>query len=175
MRIFCTQCGEANEVEAGQFAVCAGCGSTLQQPGAASSQAPTPPASPPKSPFVGAPPAVTSAPPAESYRPLTSEPPQQQLNRGIPVTTFGSSGSPGPMVTSGMQETNKLAIASLVLGIVCCIPFSGVAALGLGATALKQIQERNEKGREMAIAGMVLGGLSMGMALISILISALGR
>ncbi len=168
MRIFCTQCGEANEVEPGQFSVCAGCGSTLQQGGATGSPPPAgqpsqPMYSPPPSanhggaPYAGAPASVTQ----DTYRPL----------QGEPIRPGGSS-LPSPYSSSGTQETNKLAIASLVFGIVCCFPpLTGTLALGLGATALKQIQERNEKGRELAIAGMVLGGLGVGMSILSLLLS----
>ncbi|ALV33792.1 DUF4190 domain-containing protein [Streptomyces sp. CdTB01] len=55
---------------------------------------------------------------------------------------------------------NSLAIASLVLGILCCVP-----ALGLlfGLIALGQIRRKGERGKGMAIAGSVLS--SAGLAL----------
>jgi hypothetical protein len=65
-----------------------------------------------------------------------------------PVTTMGSVGS----------ETNPLAIASLVVSLICCIPFNGAIAVGLGIFALKQLEVNpQQKGKELAYAGIGLG------------------
>jgi peptidyl-prolyl cis-trans isomerase B (cyclophilin B) len=52
-----------------------------------------------------------------------------------------------------VQKTNGLAIAALITGIV------GVSILGVifGHISLSQIKTRNEGGKGMAIAGLVLG------------------
>lgn len=52
-----------------------------------------------------------------------------------------------------IMRTNGMSIAALVTGIV------GVSILGVifGHISLNQIKERNEAGRGMAIAGLVLG------------------
>jgi hypothetical protein len=55
---------------------------------------------------------------------------------------------------------NGLAIASLVLGILCCLP---VVGLVLGLIALGQIRKKGERGRGMAIAGIVLGWVGIGL------------
>jgi hypothetical protein len=55
---------------------------------------------------------------------------------------------------------NGLAIASLVLGVLCCLPAVGLV---LGVIALVQIKKRGERGRPMAIIGSVLS--SVGLAL----------
>jgi len=63
---------------------------------------------------------------------------------------------------------NALAIASLVLGLLW---FGGVASLGaliLGIVALHQITERDERGRGLAIAGVVLGGMGVAGAILLI-------
>lgn len=55
---------------------------------------------------------------------------------------------------------NGLAVASLVLGILCFVPFVGLV---LGLFALGQIRRKGERGKEMAVAGSVLS--SLGLAL----------
>ncbi|MCH5672868.1 DUF4190 domain-containing protein [Streptomyces gilvus] len=55
---------------------------------------------------------------------------------------------------------NGLAVASLVLGILCCVPAAGLL---LGLIALGQIRRTGERGRGMAVAGSVLS--SLGVAL----------
>ncbi|WP_030266651.1 DUF4190 domain-containing protein [Streptomyces sp. NRRL B-24484] len=54
---------------------------------------------------------------------------------------------------------NGYAITSLVLGVLglaCCM---WVGAIGFGVAALRTVKERNERGRGLAIAGIVLGGV----------------
>jgi hypothetical protein len=60
---------------------------------------------------------------------------------------------PAPSRVSG------LAIASLVFGILCCIPFFGIIAMILGGSAMIVISRSEGRlgGRGLAIAGMVLG------------------
>ncbi|MFJ1754317.1 DUF4190 domain-containing protein [Kitasatospora sp. NPDC088134] len=50
--------------------------------------------------------------------------------------------------------TNGLAIASLVTGLICCVGFIGI---GLGIGALNQIKRTGERGKGLAIAGIVAG------------------
>ncbi|GGX40094.1 DUF4190 domain-containing protein [Streptomyces fructofermentans] len=50
---------------------------------------------------------------------------------------------------------NGLAIAALVLGILCFLPLVGLV---LGVVALAQIRKRGERGKGMAVAGAVLSG-----------------
>ncbi|OBB61213.1 hypothetical protein A5757_00255 [Mycobacterium sp. 852013-51886_SCH5428379] len=61
--------------------------------------------------------------------------------------------------------TNQLAIWSLVasaLGFICCI--GSAVGVGLGFMALNQINERQEGGRGLAIAGIAVGGVSLLLA-----------
>ncbi|MFD0430341.1 DUF4190 domain-containing protein [Streptomyces zhihengii] len=55
------------------------------------------------------------------------------------------------------QSYNGLSIASLVLGIVCCIPPLGLV---LGLVALAQIRRTGRRGKGMAVSGIVLSSLS---------------
>ncbi|WP_344271813.1 DUF4190 domain-containing protein [Actinomadura napierensis] len=54
------------------------------------------------------------------------------------------------------QKTNGLAIAAFVTGLLGCCSILGIV---LGAVALNQIGQRGEKGRGLAIAGIVLSAL----------------
>ncbi|MET7680358.1 DUF4190 domain-containing protein [Streptomyces sp. NPDC005423] len=53
---------------------------------------------------------------------------------------------------------NGVAIASLVLGILCCLPGVGLV---LGLIALSQIKKSGERGRSMAATGMVLSAFGL--------------
>ncbi|MEU1160844.1 DUF4190 domain-containing protein [Streptomyces sp. NPDC005921] len=55
---------------------------------------------------------------------------------------------------------NGLAIASLVLGLLCCLPGVGLV---LGLVALGQIRRRGERGRAMAVTGSVFSGLGLAL------------
>ena len=56
--------------------------------------------------------------------------------------------------------TNGLAVASMVLGILCLYGIGSILALVFGYQAKGQIERSGgrESGRGMAIAGIVLGG-----------------
>ena len=60
---------------------------------------------------------------------------------------------PGPPAPSG--GTNGFAVASLIFGILGGILFSVV----FGIVALGQIKRRNQSGKGMAVAGLVLSGV----------------
>ncbi|WP_083929763.1 DUF4190 domain-containing protein [Catelliglobosispora koreensis] len=62
-------------------------------------------------------------------------------------------------MSRGGQRTNGLAIAALVLGIVAVFPL----AIILGLVALRQIKKRNDHGKGIAIAGIMLGMVWLGM------------
>ncbi|MFL4906797.1 DUF4190 domain-containing protein [Streptomyces sp. MMS24-I2-30] len=53
---------------------------------------------------------------------------------------------------------NGLAISSLVLGILCCLPGVGLV---LGAIALRQIKRRGERGTGLAVGGSVLSVIGL--------------
>ncbi|HEU4543590.1 MAG TPA: DUF4190 domain-containing protein [Jiangellaceae bacterium] len=55
------------------------------------------------------------------------------------------------------QPTNGLAVASLVLGIVWAFWIGSALAIVFGHVALAQIAQKNEGGKGLAVAGLVLG------------------
>ncbi|MFW3170337.1 DUF4190 domain-containing protein [Geodermatophilus sp. CPCC 206100] len=85
---------------------------------------------------------------------------------------------PGAQVPYGYpyappQRTNGLAIASMVLGILWIYWIGSILALVFGYVARKQIRERGDSGDGMAIAGIVLGWVGVGILTIA-LIAAIG-
>ena len=71
---------------------------------------------------------------------------------------------PGAVGPAPRQRTNGFAVASLVLGLTCFFGFvTGILAVIFGNVALGRIarSEGLEKGRGMAIAGIVLGWVSI--------------
>ncbi len=87
----------------------------------------------------------------------------------VPVAAYSPVGGPAQV-----PVTNGLAIASLVLGISIVLVgvFSGVPAVICGHMALAQIQKDPVRvgGRGMAIAGLVLGYISIAMTFLLILV-----
>ncbi|MFJ2767698.1 DUF4190 domain-containing protein [Streptomyces sp. NPDC087300] len=63
---------------------------------------------------------------------------------------------PGPYSPYSRPPVNGFAIASLVLGILCCIPGVGLI---LGLVGLSQIKKKGERGKGLAIAGSILSAL----------------
>jgi Domain of unknown function (DUF4190) len=61
------------------------------------------------------------------------------------------------------QRTNGLAVASLVLGILWIYWIGSILALVFGYIARNQIRERGDSGDGMAIAGIVLGWVGVGV------------
>ncbi len=73
--------------------------------------------------------------------------------------------------------TNGMAIASMVLGILWFYWVGSVLALVFGYVALGQIDKSGgrQTGRGMAIAGIVLGWLGLGvLVLVAVILSARG-
>ena len=69
------------------------------------------------------------------------------------------------------QRTNGLAIASMVLGILWLYWIGSVLALVFGYIARNQIRERGEAGNGMAVAGIVLGWIGVGVLGITFLVA----
>jgi uncharacterized protein DUF4190 len=76
-----------------------------------------------------------------------------------PGSVVGPSGygmAPAP------QLTNGAAIGSLVCGIMGCVPWlTGVAAVILGIVGIRKTRDPRVGGKGMAIAGLILGGISI--------------
>ncbi|OAR24615.1 hypothetical protein A8W25_19780 [Streptomyces sp. ERV7] len=77
---------------------------------------------------------------------------------------------PYPQPFQEPAKTSGLAIASLVTGIVCCVPPLGLV---LGAVALGRIRKRGQRGKGMAITGVVLSSISTVLAVVLVVSGAL--
>lgn len=105
-----------------------------------------------------------------------------------PYSTPPTSGSPYATPYAAYQAvpaagvTNGMAIASLVLGIVgiatcCCYGMGalpGLVGAILGHISLKQIKERGQQGRGMAIAGIATGWSAVALTAIMVLLLVIG-
>ncbi len=86
--------------------------------------------------------------------------------------------SPGlPPVYPAAPQTNGMAIASLVLGIVslaCSQCITAIPGVIFGHIALKQIRESGgaQTGRGLAIAGLVTGYVSLGIVVAVVIVYA---
>jgi hypothetical protein len=129
------------------------------------------------------PPAYSPAPPAYSPPPqmppgaYPAPPPYGPYNAPYPGPYGSPYGNPYPPVYGTQPVTNGMAIGSLVSSLVgipayfMCLPFVGsVIGVILGIVALSQIKNRHQKGKEMAIAGIAIGGVCLLGALIVLLI-----
>lgn len=67
---------------------------------------------------------------------------------------YGAYGAPAP-------KTNGLAIASLVASVISLCGLGSIAGIVLGVVALNQIKVSGESGRGLAIAGIVVGAVTL--------------
>ena len=60
---------------------------------------------------------------------------------------------------NGKQKTNKNAIYSIVFSLVSMVIFwwLSLAGISTGVMALREIKSKNEKGKGLAIAGIIIG------------------
>ncbi|ATL30204.1 DUF4190 domain-containing protein [Streptomyces formicae] len=72
---------------------------------------------------------------------------------------------PGPYSPYSRPPVNGFAIASLVFGILCCIPGIGLI---LGLVGLSQIKKKGERGKGLAIAGSILSALGVVLLVIGV-------
>ncbi|MEU6196415.1 DUF4190 domain-containing protein [Streptomyces sp. NPDC047061] len=120
-------------------------------------------------------------PPPGPHQPQGPYPPPQSGQPQYPPYPQGPYGQqppyPGPYQPWGQgygpypaqPPVNGLAIASLVLGLLCCLPGVGLV---LGLIGLGQIRRRGERGKAMAVIGSVLS--SVGLALWVLLLATGG-
>ena len=83
---------------------------------------------------------------------------------------------PQPVVARVAPETNGLAVASLVLGLVWLFWVGSILAIIFGHVSLSQIKKSNgaQGGRGMAIAGLVLGYLSIVPWILILIVTIVG-
>ena len=103
-------------------------------------------------------------------------PPPPGGGYGVPPPGFGM--PPGPAgYPMGPPTANPLAVVSLVLGLVFCIPGSGIGAIICGFIARSAIAREPMRytGAGMALAGIILGfGHLLLWILYFVLVVALG-
>ena len=173
----CEQCGrtlQAGEATPGSRVLCPACGAFSTVPGPQSDRQDDRP--PPES--EGEPPKPPPAPPAaEPGSPFAPRPvdPEDAENPYLAPSEYGP--PPRPMPYGGpVRQTDAKAVVSLVLGIsgyllFCCCPMLGapvgLVGLMLGIMALKG------ENRGMAIAGSILCGIQLALALAYVLFFAL--
>ena len=114
-------------------------------------------------------------------------PPQAAPGGAAPPTPYGPApyGAPAygppPNAPYGYspyapaQRTNGFAVASMVLGILWIYWIGSILAIIFGFIAMSQIKERNQAGKGMATAGLILGFIGIGTLVLVILIVALGN
>ncbi|WP_424448056.1 DUF4190 domain-containing protein [Microbacterium arborescens] len=107
-------------------------------------------------------------PPAPPY----ATPPQQQQAyqpSGYPPPAYGYGGYP-------QQRTNTLAVVSMIasiVGFIWILPVIGsIAGVVMGHISLSQIKRTNEKGRGMALAGLIVGYAGLVLAIVGIIVVA---
>jgi hypothetical protein len=118
---------------------------------------PYPPAAPPQ---IAVPPQAAYPPAGPGY------PPQQAYHLGQPVP-YGQ--QPAPYVYFQPQvRWNGLAIAGFVLSFIWYLWWLGVI---LSAIGLAQTRRTGERGRGLAIAGVIVGSFFTAIAIIAIIVA----
>ena len=112
-------------------------------------------------------------------RPSTDDPPDEAPPPppAPPPALYGPlpPAYPPPYPYAPPQQTNGFAVASLVLGIIWIYWVGSILALVFGYIAKRQIDgsEGRQSGRGLAIAGIVLGWVGVGvLAIIAVIIVA---
>ena len=149
------RCGSCNTVVAGDASFCPRCGASLAE----------------------AAPAPGPADGAQAGWGQPQPPPPPQAWGQPPAAAAGWQQTPppawGPPTTT--PQTNGMAIASLICGIasiaMCLGPFASVPALITGYKAREEIDRGGgvQQGRGMAVAGIVLGWVGVGVTAVAVL------
>jgi hypothetical protein len=108
------------------------------------------------------PPSAAWAPPPAATPPVPPAP--VAAGAAAPSAAWTAPGTVGSTPVTARQNVNGMAVASLVLGLCCwCFFVPGILAVVFGNLALGRIavSDGREKGRGMAIAGIVLGWISI--------------
>ena len=159
MKVFCPNCGSDNEGMPGGRVTCQACTASFEVPRSDTTGGPAPAPNPPPTnqpwPGMGS----------------TPNPPPPQSGGG-----WVGSGQGSQPISSFSDPTmpvvnNTLAIVSLVLGILCCIPFAGIGAIVTGVIARNQIAASGgqQKGAELAMVGIVLGALGIALGMLTLI------
>ena len=98
-----------------------------------------------------------AGPPPQFQQPQY-QPPQYQQQYGVPQFVPVS------------VKTNSMAIAALVVSLICCAPLGVI----FGHLAINQINRTGEGGRGLAVAGLVIGyvGCAFGILYMIVVVGA---
>ena len=127
-------------------------------------QAPATPYNPYAPPPEDAPGTPQPQPPYGAQPQSPYAPPQTPYPQGPPSPYAPYGPQPYQTWTQGYSPYNHpaplngMSIAALVLGILCCIPGAGLV---FGLIGLNQTKKRGERGRGMAVAGIVLSSFGL--------------
>ncbi|AUY49990.1 DUF4190 domain-containing protein [Streptomyces sp. CB01881] len=102
----------------------------------------------------GAPAGAPVPPGPPAFGPPAGPPPAGTGWAAVPPGSM-SGFQPGHPYPPTSEATNGFAVASLITGLLCMWPL----AIAFGIVALVQIHKRNERGRGMAVTGLVFGSL----------------
>ncbi|MDV9177820.1 DUF4190 domain-containing protein [Streptomyces sp. W16] len=106
----------------------------------------------PQPPYGAQPQPPYGAQPQTPYTPYPQGPPPPYGAQPYPTWPQGYSPYANPAPLNGMS------VAALVLGILCCVPGVGLV---LGLIGLNQTRKRGERGRSMAVTGIVLSSFGL--------------
>lgn len=99
-----------------------------------------------------------------AQQPYQQYPPPQYQQPYPPQQPYGYPYPPAPA-----RSTNGMAIAAMVLGIVWVYWIGSILAVIFGHVALNEIRRTKQGGEGMAIAGIVLGWIGVGILAIVLL------
>jgi hypothetical protein len=104
---------------------------------------------------------------------MTATPPQEPDRGPAPPPTPPPQPATPVYSAAPKTGTNGLAIASLVCGIVGCFTVTAIVAIVLGFVARNQIDQSAgmQQGSGMALAGIILGFIWLGLAFIELVVA----
>ncbi len=159
--MFCPECGAPNDDDS---VYCGNCGTPLD---------------PDALPAI----AADEAPAAEFVEELDAGAPEQvpEVPSGVDErsTVPAPSEPPSAVYRATVAQTSGMAIASLVMGIAgwTLLPFLGsILAVVFGYAARREIRRQPEQltGDGLAIAGLVLGWLMIGVSVVGLILGGIG-
>jgi hypothetical protein len=115
-----------------------------------------------------------TAPPGDQSSQYPSYPPYQPAGASPSYPPApGYWQQPGYPAMPQQRTTDGLAIASMVLGIVWVWWIGSILAVIFGHIALRRIAREGKAGRGMAIAGLVLGYVGVGILALLIIVGVI--
>jgi len=111
----------------------------------------------------------------DPYAPQQPVPPVPQQPPLPPQPVYYAPGTPVYMAPVVAPPTNALSVVSLVAGIAAWVIFpviGAIVAVVTGHLAIGQIRRSREGGRGMAVAGVILGWVQLGVVALVIIVWA---